>query len=173
MSVRIIIEQVGPGYVLSTEGTGAGDYERRTIHPASLLSALSSLDLAVAGTALHCWLTGDPLGAIHQDPPRVPPVPPVDTVLDPVTVLDLASHRLGYPVRAGGDFQRAGLPIMGGCAECGATVAAYNACPSRSGYLKCASDCIGDDGYATVEEAHADIFPGERAPLDPPEERTP
>lgn len=84
----------------------------------------------------------------------------------PVTVFDLARHRLGGLHKditmTGADFQRAGLPMMGGCEVCHATVAAYNSCPSTSGYIRCASGCIGDDGYLTVEEADAAIF-GEQA----------
>lgn len=76
----------------------------------------------------------------------------------PITVLDLATHRLGRDATTGGDFEEAGLPIMGGCCICGATVGAYNACPSKSGYLKCRNGCIGDDGWETVQEANKDIF---------------
>jgi hypothetical protein len=76
----------------------------------------------------------------------------------PITVLDLATFRIGRPASTGGDFAEAGLPLFGGCAVCGASVAAYNACPSRSGYLKCASGCIGEDGWDTVEEANRAIF---------------
>lgn len=60
---------------------------------------------------------------------------------------------------SGAFYLTAGLPILGGC-MCGTTVAAYNAFPSRTGMLGC-RDCIGDQGYATVEEANADIFPEE------------
>ena len=40
---------------------------------------------------------------------------------------------------------------MGGCEGCHATLAAYNAYPSTSGYWRCA-DCIGQTGFATVED---------------------
>lgn len=79
-----------------------------------------------------------------------------------ITVMQLATHRLGRDARNGADFQEAQLPIMGGCQVCEATVAAYNSCPSTSGYLRCANGCIGDDGFATVEEADRAIF-GEEA----------
>jgi hypothetical protein len=79
-----------------------------------------------------------------------------------VTIMELAEHRLGREARFGSDFEEAGLSIMGGCAVCGATLGAFNGCPSKSGYWKCASGCIADDGYATVEEANAALF-GKRA----------
>ena len=47
--------------------------------------------------------------------------------------------------------------MFGGCSVCGASITAYNACPSRRQYW-CCEDCIGDDGYATVEEADVAIF---------------
>lgn len=76
----------------------------------------------------------------------------------PVTIMQLAEHRLGRPASTGGDFIEARLPIMGGCEVCGATVAAYNSCPSKSGYIRCANDCIGDDGWEDVVEANRVIF---------------
>lgn len=78
-----------------------------------------------------------------------------------VTVMDLARHRLGLAPdvpMTGADFARAQLPILGGCQVCGASVAAYNSCPSTSGYIRCANGCIGDAGYATVEQANDAIF---------------
>lgn len=81
-----------------------------------------------------------------------------------ITVLELAEFR-GAKEEDGcmsaGEIERVRLPFMGGCACCGATIAAYNACPSRSGYLKCASGCIDDDGWETVEAANIDLFPEE------------
>jgi len=53
------------------------------------------------------------------------------------------------------EFMRVGLPIMGGCQVCGATIAAGNAAPSKSGYLRCASGCVGDDGFETVADFEA------------------
>jgi hypothetical protein len=47
---------------------------------------------------------------------------------------------------------------MGGCDCCGACIGAYNACPSKSGYLRCANECIGDSGWESVEEANRDLF---------------
>jgi hypothetical protein len=77
----------------------------------------------------------------------------------PITIAELADHRLGREATTGEDYEQAKLPLMGGCCMCGATVAAYNSCPSKSGYLKCRTDCIGDDGYLTVEEACEALFP--------------
>jgi hypothetical protein len=82
-----------------------------------------------------------------------------------VTILELAAFRLGRPLEGGcftgEDLNRAGLPMLGGCAVCGATIAAYNAAPSKSGYLKCAEGCIDDDGFWTVDEANRFLFPDE------------
>lgn len=83
-----------------------------------------------------------------------------DAESGPVTVLALASHRLGRDAKNGGDFEEAGLPFMGGCAHCEASIAAYNAHPATDGYLRC-SNCIGDLGYATVEDADRALFSDE------------
>lgn len=80
-----------------------------------------------------------------------------------VTVLDLARFRLGPgPVADqaslnGADLASVGLALMGGCEVCEATLACYNAYPSRSGCWRCA-DCLQGSGYRTVEEANAAIF---------------
>lgn len=74
-----------------------------------------------------------------------------------ITILELATYRLGRDASTGADFEEAGLQIMGGCGGCGASLAAYNAYPSRDGYWRC-SDCIEDDGWETVEEANAALF---------------
>jgi len=82
-----------------------------------------------------------------------------------ITIMQLAQHRLGpeYDGHAltGAEFQKVGLPIVGGCEVCHATVAAFNSCPSKTGYIRC-RDCIEDLGYPTAEEADAAIF-GEEA----------
>ncbi len=75
-----------------------------------------------------------------------------------ITILQLAEHRLWREPVTGADFESAGLAIMGGCGVCGASIAAYNAHPSKAEVWKC-SGCIGDDGYATVQEADAALFP--------------
>jgi len=79
-----------------------------------------------------------------------------------ITVLDLAKFRGLKEDENGkvsmGAFDDVGLPMMGGCSICGATVTCYNACPSKSGFLKCEKGCIGGDGWETVEEADIDIF---------------
>jgi hypothetical protein len=70
----------------------------------------------------------------------------------PITILDYVKSQIGekdsYPAH---DFYSVGVDITGGCEICGATLAAYNAYPSTSGYWRCA-DCIGTDGFTTVEE---------------------
>jgi hypothetical protein len=77
---------------------------------------------------------------------------------EPITIQQLATFRIGRDAVNGQDFIDAELPMMGGCEICGATVAAYNSCPSTSGYIRCKNGCICDDGYDTVEEANKDIF---------------
>jgi hypothetical protein len=74
-----------------------------------------------------------------------------------ITIQQLANYRLGKEATTGEDFQKARLPMLGGCEICHATVACYNSCPSHSGNIRC-DDCIGDDGWDTVEEANMDIF---------------
>ena len=75
-----------------------------------------------------------------------------DTHLRPATVLDVARVRGVTGDRVSmADLMAVGLPFWGGCAVCHATVSAGNACPSRSGYLKCVSGCIGDDGFCATK----------------------
>lgn len=74
-----------------------------------------------------------------------------------ITIQQLAEYRLGREAKTGDDFYDAGFEILGGCQSCGASIAAYNAYPSKSGYWKCA-DCIGDDGWTSVEVACLAIF---------------
>lgn len=79
----------------------------------------------------------------------------------PITVSELARHRGVKPDDDGcvdaTEYDRVGLPMMGGCVGCEATIAAYNAHPSKCGFLKC-GDCIGDDGWTSVEECDRDLF---------------
>jgi hypothetical protein len=79
-----------------------------------------------------------------------------------VTVHELAVHRLRVLGRIGAeepsglngaDYAAVGLAILGGCERCGASIAAYNACPSRSGYWRCANGCIADEGWASASDA--------------------
>jgi hypothetical protein len=82
-----------------------------------------------------------------------------------ITILDLAIHRGAEPDEEGcysaAEIHRTGLPFMGGCELCGATIAAYNAAPSKSGFLRCAKECVEGAEYSTVEEADAALFPKE------------
>lgn len=82
----------------------------------------------------------------------------------PVTVLQLAIFRGAKEGEGGmsfGEIERVGLPAMGGCGGCGATVAAYNSCPSKRGVIMCRGECIDGEGYDTVEEANLALFPEE------------
>ena len=72
-----------------------------------------------------------------------------------ITILDVAKAR-GVEVDPDGRinmgaFWNVGLDMMGGCEVCEASIAAYNAYPSKSGYWRC-RNCIEDVGFDTVEE---------------------
>jgi hypothetical protein len=76
----------------------------------------------------------------------------------PVTALAVAEARGLKPLDDGsgysaGAFIEVGIPFLGGCYNCQATIAAYNAYPSKTGYWLCA-DCIegSDLGFNSVEE---------------------
>lgn len=78
-----------------------------------------------------------------------------------VTILDLALHRGAHVAEDGtingAEFEKVGLAILGGCEACGASIAAYNAFPSKSGFWRCRS-CIDGDGWVNVAKANDDIF---------------
>lgn len=86
----------------------------------------------------------------------------------PVTIHDLAVFRMLYigryspgtlPERfSGADYNAVSLDIMGGCEVCAASLSALNACPATTGYWRCASGCIDEVGFPTVEQANEDIF---------------
>ncbi len=74
-----------------------------------------------------------------------------------ITLLDVALAR-GLRETQGGsagysqaEVEACCVPFMGGCQSCHATVACYDACPSRTGYVMCASGCIGNLGFPSVE----------------------
>lgn len=53
---------------------------------------------------------------------------------------------------SGGELLRFDIPILGGCQDCHATLACYNAYPSRTGFWLCRQDIEGTDlGFDTVE----------------------
>lgn len=79
-----------------------------------------------------------------------------------ITILDLALYRGAAELPNGSingeEIARVGLPIMGGCYVCGASVACYNAAPTRTGYLACV-ECVADgQGFDSVNEANEFIF---------------
>jgi len=82
-----------------------------------------------------------------------------------VTIMQLASFKLGHQAETGADYAKVHLPMLAGCEVCGEQLACYNAYPSKSGYTRCAQD-LGDDGFATVEEADAAIFAHNRLGVD-------
>ena len=70
----------------------------------------------------------------------------------PITILDYVISVVGdKDLYTAEDCLTSGVDILGGCQGCHATIAAYNAYPSTSGYWRCAG-CIGDNGFATVGE---------------------
>jgi len=75
----------------------------------------------------------------------------------PITIAQLANFMLGREAKTLGDFAAVRLAIMGGCGGCGASISAGNAYPSKGGYWRC-EDCIGDQGFSTVEIAKRAIF---------------
>lgn len=76
----------------------------------------------------------------------------------PVTVFDLAYFKLGRTPTTGADFEEARLPIFGGCERCQATVGAYNAYPTKTGYLRCVH-CITDElVWFDPAQANKEIF---------------
>jgi hypothetical protein len=58
----------------------------------------------------------------------------------PITILDCVRSVVGdKPVYDGQDFLTAGVATIGGCQGCAATIACYNAYPSRTGYWRYAA----------------------------------
>jgi hypothetical protein len=75
----------------------------------------------------------------------------------PITILDYIKSALGEKdTYTPDDFSRLGVEFSDGCEHCAATLSGWNAYPSQSGYWRC-SDCIGDSGFATVEEFLASL----------------
>ena len=71
----------------------------------------------------------------------------------PITLLDVVRAKVGDKQGyTGADCDEAGVPLMGGCEVCNASIAVYNACPSKTGYIRCQSGCIGDLGFSSVAE---------------------
>lgn len=79
-----------------------------------------------------------------------------------ITILELAKHRGAKEKEGsinGAEFHKVGLEFMGGCVVCGATLAAYNGCPSKEGYWVCKNGCSEEvECWDSVEEANKDIF---------------
>lgn len=75
----------------------------------------------------------------------------------PITILDYVKSKVGEKeTYSYGDHIDNGVPMLGGCYGCAASLATYNMYPGRNGYIHCA-DCIGENGYATVEEFSASL----------------
>ena len=52
----------------------------------------------------------------------------------------------------GSEFDRLGIPMLGGCNICGETIGAYNAFPSKDGFLKCRSCIHIAGGFTSAKE---------------------
>lgn len=77
----------------------------------------------------------------------------------PITIFDYVKFIVGEKREyTAADFTSNGVAMLGGCENCHAMLAAYNAYPSKSGYWRCA-DCIGGTGFDTVEEFAAYMAP--------------
>ena len=75
----------------------------------------------------------------------------------PITILDYVKSVVGdKDLYTAEDCLASGVDILGGCQGCQATIACYNAYPSKTGYWRCA-DCIGDTGFATTAEFTASM----------------
>ncbi len=82
-----------------------------------------------------------------------------------ITILDIAKQR-GVQSDSDGsipasEFAKVGLPFMGGCQHCHATIACYNAVPLKNGYLSreaCAEGASDEWVYTSAQEAEMDIF---------------
>lgn len=51
---------------------------------------------------------------------------------------------------SGAEFDRVGIPLLGGCQGCGESLGAFNGYPSTTGYWRCRG-CLGDRGFETVD----------------------
>ena len=100
----------------------------------------------------------EPAVEAPQAPEQLPPATAeTEEQVKPVSIYELASHVLGREATNGADYEELGLPMMGGCADCHASIAAFNSYPSKTGYLMC-KDCIGDSGWTDLETAHREVF---------------
>ena len=83
----------------------------------------------------------------------------------PITILECA---VAHGAKPGSDgsftvqaINTAGFHFIGGCSTCRATIAAYNAYPTKGGFWRCA-DCVGDNGFDTVEQFDAATIESDR-----------
>lgn len=84
----------------------------------------------------------------------------------PITLFEYVAHIVGqkdsYTLA---DHNEAGVPMIGGCVDCHATVGSYNACPTKRGFLACAEHTDPSDGFATVLELHSWMVESDLADL--------
>jgi hypothetical protein len=75
----------------------------------------------------------------------------------PITIFDYVRAVTGdKQVYTARDHRNAGVALFGHCEICLALIFSITAYPARSGCCRC-WDCIGCDGYATVEEFGAEL----------------
>jgi hypothetical protein len=77
--------------------------------------------------------------------------------MEPITIYQLAEYRIGREPEYGEDFAEALLPMLAGCEICHSSLAAWNAYPTQSGYVRC-QHCIQDLGWYSAEAANTAIF---------------
>lgn len=69
-----------------------------------------------------------------------------------ITIDEVATARAGREIQTAAEFAAVDLRIFGGCQNCGACIAAYNAYPTKTGFWGC-EDCTPTVmGFETVEE---------------------
>lgn len=72
-----------------------------------------------------------------------------------ITIDQVATARAGKECETGDDFMNVGLQIFGGCMVCGASIACYNAYPTKLGFWQC-GDCVSPKvAFETVAEFEA------------------
>lgn len=95
-----------------------------------------------------------------------------------ITILDYAiwvNPELKGKSISAQDLYDLNLPFCGGCCDCEASIAAFNAYPCTNGYLRCKECTISSgEGYSSVEDFDeymkeiTDIYDGEDSEISSP-----
>jgi len=92
-----------------------------------------------------------------------------------ITILDITRRLLNKSENdtiSMADTSKCGLPFMGGCYGCGATIHAGNMCPTRNDFV-CCKQCMTDaegnpdanSGFKTVGQAIEFMWPNRKVPV--------